>query len=193
MLFRSADVWLYDNGTYTQLTDFNGADQSPVWGNGDTYYFVSEADGTLNVYQGSIGSKGAKQLTNFTQHPVRSLTSAQNGTLAFTWDGDIYTLRPGAQPTKLTVSVNTDNYDSDLVKRYVNSGASSIAVSPEGKEVAFTLRGDIYVTSTEYNTTKRITDTPSQERNMSFSPDGRSIVFDSDVDGHWQQIGRAHV
>lgn len=182
----TADVWLYDNGTYTQLTDFNGADQSPVWGSGDTYYFVSETDGTLNVYQSSIGSKGSKQLTSFTHHPVRALSAAHNGTLAFTWDGDIYTLRPGEQAAKINVTVNTDNYDSDLVKRYVNSGASSIAVSPEGKEVAFVLRGDIYVTSTEYNTTKRITDTPAQERNMSFSPDGRSIVFDSDVDGHWQ-------
>ena len=182
----TADVWLFDNGTFTQLTDFNGADQSPVWGKGDTYYFVSEADGTLNVYESSIGSKSAKQLTKFTRHPVRSLSAANNGTLAFSWDGDIYTLRPGQQPAKVNVSVNADNYDSDLVKRYVNGGASSLAVSPEGKEVAFVLRGDVYVTSTDYNTTKRITNTPAQERNMSFSPDGRSLVFDSDVDGHWQ-------
>ena len=62
-----------------------------------------------------------------------------------------------------------DEYDGDLVKRYVNSGASELAVSPEGNEVAFTLRGDLYVTSTDYKTTKRITDTPAQERSFFLS------------------------
>lgn len=182
----TADVWLYRNGTFTQLTDFNGGDQAPVWGAGDTYYYVSEKDGTLNVFEGKIGSKSDRQLTKFTKHPVRSLSSSDNGTLAFSWDGDLYTLRPGQEPQKLNVVVNSDDYDRDLVKRYVTNGASDIAVSPEGKEVALIIRGELYVTDTEYKTTKRITDTPAQERSASFSPDGRTIVFDSDVDGIWQ-------
>ena len=154
-------------------------------GKGDTYYYVSEKDGTLNVFESTLGGKTEKQLTKFTKHPVRSLSSASNGMLAFSWDGDIYTLSR-SEPKKLNVLVTADNYDSDLVKRYISNGASDIVVSPEGKEVAFIVRGDLYVTSTEYKTTKRITDTPAQERTASFSPDGRTIVFDSDVDGVWQ-------
>ncbi|MBD5355957.1 MAG: PDZ domain-containing protein [Bacteroides sp.] len=183
----TADVWLYDSSrNFTQLTNFNGADQSPVWGNDGTYYYISEKDGTLNVFESAIGSNTDKQLTNFTKHPVRSLTFANNGTLAFNWDGDIYTLRPGNEPKKVNIVVTADDYDSDIVKRYVNYGASDIAVAPEGNQVAFILRGDLYVTTTDYKTTKRITDTPAQERIASFSPDGRTIVYDSDVDGIWQ-------
>lgn len=182
----TADVWVYRDGNFTQLTNFNGGDQSPVWGEGDTYYYVSEKDGTLNVFEGKIGSNTDRQLTKFTKHPVRSLSSSDNGMLAFSWDGDLYTLRPGQEPQKINVEVNADDYDRDLVKRYVTSGASNIAVSPEGKEVALILRGELYVTDSEYKTTKRITDTPAQERSTSFSPDGRTIVFDSDVDGIWQ-------
>ena len=35
-------------------------------------------------------------------------------------------------------------------------------------------------------TTKRITDTPDQERTVSISPDGKTMVYDSDRDGYWQ-------
>ena len=52
--------------------------------------------------------------------------------------------------------------------------------------MAFILRGDVYVTSVEYKTTKQITDTPEQERNIDFSPDGRSIVYASERNGLWQ-------
>ena len=182
----TADVWLYRDGKFSQLTDFNGGDQSPVWGNGDTYYFVSEKDGTLNVFEGKIGTKQDRQLTKFTKHPVRTLSSSDNGLLAFSWDGDIYTLTPGQEPKKIDVNVTADDYDSDAVKRYISGGASNIEPSPNGNELAFIYRGDLYVTSVDYPTTKRITDTPAQERTMSFSPDGRSIVFDSDEDGIWQ-------
>ena len=182
----TSDVWLYDNGKFTQLTHFNGTDQSPVWGEADNYFYLSEKDGTLNIFETSIGKDSETQLTKFEKHPVRSLSSSHNGLLAFNWDGDIYTLKPGQTPQKVNIEINADLYDGDIVKKFVNNGVSNFEVSPEGNEIAIVIRGDIYVTNTKYKTTKRITDTPHQEREVSFSPDGKSLVFDSDVDGLWQ-------
>ena len=48
------------------------------------------------------------------------------------------------------------------------------------------MRGDVYVTSTEYKTTKQITNTPEQERNIDFASDGRSLVYASERNGLWQ-------
>ncbi|MCH5240838.1 MAG: PD40 domain-containing protein [Muribaculaceae bacterium] len=182
----TSDIWTYYKGEFTQLTHFNGSDQSPVWGKGDTFYYLSEKDGTLNVFESQIGDETEQQLTHFEKHPVRSLSASNNGILAFSWDGDIYTLKTGNQPQKIDININADLYDGDRVKKYVNNGVSNIAVSPEGNEIALVIRGDLYVTNSKYKTTKRITDSPSQERSVSFSPDGRSLVFDSDVDGIWQ-------
>ena len=104
------------------------------------------------------------------------------------------------KPSKVEVNIISDDYASSAEKSVRRSGASSFAVSPDGELIAFVLRGDVYVTSTEYNTTRRITDTPAQERAVDFAPDGRSLVYDSERNGLWQlftteikEIGRAHV
>ena len=183
----TSDVWLLEKGKFSKLTDFNGHDLNPVWKHdGKGYWYVSEEDGTLNVYSSSLDGKNRTKLTSFEKHPVRHLSASSDGTLAFSWDGDIYTMREGEQPKKVNVTVAADQYDGDMVKRFVTSGASNMAVSPDGSEVAIVIRGDIYVTDTKYKTTRRITDTPAQEREVSFSPDGRMLVYDSDRDGQWQ-------
>lgn len=185
----TADIWAVTApGVYEQLTTFNGHDLNPVWKQGtDNFYYISEQNGTLNVYERSLDGTVSRRLTDFSDHPVRSLSASQSGDrLAFSWDGEIYTLTPGANPVKVDVTITGDHYDSDRVKRYITSGASNMTVSPSGDEVAFVARGDIYVTNTKYKTTRRITNTPAQERCIDFSPDGRTLVYDSDRDGHWQ-------
>ena len=91
-----------------------------------------------------------------------------------------------AIPQKVQISIVTDKNDKDLIRQIKRSGATEISLSPDAKEIAFVLRGDVYVTSTEYSTTKQITNTPQQERDIHFSPDGRSIVYASERNGLWQ-------
>lgn len=184
------DIWMYTpegKGEYTKLTNFRGEDRDPVWApDGQSFYYLSEEDGTFNVYNRKLGNSSATQLTQFSKNPVRFLSIAQNGTLCFGWDGEIYTLTPGKQPEKVKVQILSDRADQDLIKQVRQNGAREMAVSPNGKEVAFIMHGDVYVTSVEYNTTKQITNTPEQERNIDFAPDGRSIVYASERNGLWQ-------
>ena len=183
----TSDIWLSENGSFKKLTEFNGHDLSPVWkDDGESFLYLSEEDGTLNVYESSVNGLNKKQLTHFSKHPVRSLSVSVDGTMAFSWDGDIYTMVPNAAPQKLDIEITADQYDGDHVKYFADRGATSMAVSPSGNELAFIIRGDIYVTDAKYKTTKRITNTPAQERNVSFSKDGRTLVYDSDRDGYWQ-------
>lgn len=181
------DIWLYKGGNYTKLTDFAGEDRTPVWGDdANAYYYLSEEDGTFNVYKRHLGETAKTQLTHYKGNPVRYLTRAADGTLCYAYDGAIYTLKEGSQPVKLNLTTVADDGTDKLQRQVLRSGATEFTVSPSGKEIAFVVHGDVYVTSIDYTTTRRITDTPEQERNVNFSPDGRSLVYASERGGLWQ-------
>ena len=183
----ATDVWLLDNGKYTKLTNFKGNNRNPVWGGGDTYYYICEKDGTMNVYRGNVTGGEPVQLTEFKNHPVRHLSATADGSLlAFSWNGEIYSLAPGGRPKKVDVNIVTDDYEYVPATGFDKRGVTDYALSPDEKTIAFIVDGDVYLTSVEYGTTRRVTDTPAQERSVSWVKDGRSIVYDSDRDGLWQ-------
>ena len=180
------DIWLLSNGKYTKLTDFEGEDRNPVWApDGNSYYYLSEKDGTFNIWRRSLDGNTEVQITRHQKNPVRFLTAAADGTLCYGYDGEIYTVHEGSEPQRVNIKIISDRNDRDLIRQIKTSGASEICVSPQGKELAFVLHGDVYVTSIEYKTTKQVTNTPEQERNICIAPDGRSIVYASERNGCW--------
>ncbi|HWB91047.1 MAG TPA: S41 family peptidase [Puia sp.] len=183
------DIWVYDIKTakYTRLTTFKGEDRNPVFGGDDaSYYYLSEQGGSFNVYKSSLNDPAtAVALTHFSKHPVRFLTRAKDNTLCFGFDGEIYTQAPGAEPQKVAIRVAEDGRANLEKILPVNGGVTEMRLSPSGKEIAFVFRGEIFVTSVNGGITKRITNTPWQERSVSFSPDGRRLLFAAERDGSW--------
>ena len=180
------DIWLKSGEQYKRLTTFRGEDRTPRWAaDGQSFYYLSERDGTFNVWLRNTDGSNERQLTHHTNNPVRNLTAATNGTLCYAWDGELYTWREG-QSRKVNITIVADRNDRELVRQVQTSGATDICLSPKGKEIAFIMHGDVYVTSLDYKTTKRITNTPEQERGLDFAPDGRSLIYASERNGLWQ-------
>jgi Tol biopolymer transport system component/C-terminal processing protease CtpA/Prc len=183
------DIWVYDikKGTYTQLTQFPGEDRTPVFdADGNTFYYLSEQSGSFNLFKSSLANPGTStQLTRFTKHPVRFLTRSNNNTFCFSEDGELWTMPPGGEPRKVPVRIAADGRNSLDKIVPVNEGFTEATLSPNGKEFAYVFRGEIFVTSMEGGITKRITNTPWQERSVRFSPDGRSLVYAAERENNW--------
>ena len=183
------DIWTTTadgNRKYTKLSSFNGEDRNPVWApDGNSYYYLSEESGSFNIHSADIDGSNSKQITKHSKHPVRFLTSADNGTLCYTFDGDIYTLVPGKSSKKVNISLTADIAPTERNLMNLTNGARDIAVSKNEKEIAFIVRGDVFVTMVNHNTTRRITNTPEQERNVDISPDGRTIIYSAERNGVW--------
>ncbi len=183
------DIWIYDLKAkkFTQLTQFNGEDRNPVFGSDENdFYYLSEQSGSFNVFKSSLNDPSKSQaLTSFTKDPVRFLTISNNNTLCFSFNGEVYTLKPGGEPQKVNITIANDGRTPVEKIVPVNESFTEARLSPSGKEFAYVFRGEIFITSIEGGITKRITSTPWQERSVNFSPDGRSLVYAAEKDNNW--------
>lgn len=183
------DIWMLDvaTGKQTNLTNRPGEDRNPVFAaDGKTVYFLSERNGgSMNVYSFPLNApEKATAVTAFSTHPVRFLSVAENGKLCFTYDGAIYTQANGSTPKMVEIDVVADDENIPVSLAYTR-GATSASVSPNGEQVAFVVRGNVFVTSVEYGTTKQISYTPEAETGVDFGTDNRSLVYASERDGAW--------
>jgi len=183
------DIWKYDivNDKHTMLSTFRGEDRNPVLSKDQkSVYYLSEESGTFNVHRFALADPTQNvQLTALKTHPIRFL-SYGNGTMAFSYDGELYTLVDGESPQKVDITIRTQDGANTDQFISINSGVREMAISPNGKEIAFIARGEVFVTAVEGGLTKRITNTPEQERFVSFLSDGQALSYASERDGKWQ-------
>lgn len=187
------DIFVYDRETRThvRLSAFEGEDRDPVWSpDGNAVLYLSERDGTSNVWRSPVARpEAAEQVTHHERHPVRFLSTADDGTLAYSWNGELY-VRPAAaaESRKVPVAIRSELEQQVLTNEALGREATEMALSPDGREIALVMRGEVFVTSVDYATTKRVTNTPQQERSVSFSPDGRCVLYAAERGESWDVL-----
>lgn len=182
------DIWTYNmnSGKHNKITEFNGEDRNPIYSDNDnTIYYLSEESGSFNVHSLKLNRPSSnKQLTEFSLHPVRFLSKGGN-TLAFGYHGDVYTMRENAQPKKVPISIRTQDSVNSITAEAVNGDISEMAVSSNGKELAFISHGEVFVSSKDGAFTKQITHSAAQEASVSFDPEGNYLVYAAERGGKW--------
>ena len=171
-----------------KILTFNvGEDREPVFmPDHKSFVYLSEPAGrnSQNVYMMSWPNLSEPQkITDFSTYPVRFLSVADDGTLCYGYQGEIYTQKIGQEPKKVDIQIVNDQ--ENVVERGKFGSASDLTITPDGNLIAFVSRGEVFVTSDEYQTTKQITHTAEAEVDPSFSPDGKKLVYTSERDGYY--------
>lgn len=133
----------------------------------------------------------ARQLTSFTGGGVRCpAVAAKSGDLAFEYGADLWLLKSGSKkPVKMEFFAARDEKQNERRRDTLNSGVTEFELSPDGKTIAFGLRGDIWTVQIEKpkgvaernaELARRLTDWAGDDSDFSWSKDGKKMYFTSD-------------
>ena len=190
------DLWVHDtrDGGYTRLTEFDGNDMQPAWAGSRTLMFLSDRDGgdAYNLYRLELTAEGQadgdpEPVTSFPEDGVRHFgVSADGSTVAFERRTSIFLMRDGGEPERLDVRIPRDDHFVDVERETFRDRAEEYAVSPDGEQVAFVVRGDLYVieNDTDEGRTVRLTTDVGRDRDVAWLSD-TALVFASDRDGDY--------
>jgi len=195
------NLWLYDTeqDAYRQLTTFDGNDYNPVWTGPRELYFLSARSGTYNVHRLALNDDGTPQgspeaITRLSGNDIRTFSASADGSvLAYERGTDIYvhTVGQGGSPQRLDVRVPSDQRRLPVSYETYARNAETYAVSPNGEQMAFVVRGELFVTEAETDDeqTTRVTDHPYRDRDVTWLSDS-TLVFASDRNGNQYDLYR---
>lgn len=164
--------------------DFPGISREPMWWEGRVY-FVSDRDGTLNLWSMMPDGSGLKQHTAHKGWDVRSPSLSQ-GRIVYQLGADLrlHTLATGTdEVVPLTLASDFDHQREKWVKKPMDY-VTAANLSPNGDRVVITARGQIFVAPVGPGRLIEVTRKPSiRYRFAQFMPDGKSLLALSDETG----------
>ena len=149
---------------------------------------------TPNLWLFDLQGK-AKQLTTFTGDSVRyPSVAAKSGDVAFEYADGIWILKRGSdKPAAVKLIVATDRKQNTRTNERLVRGVTEAEPSPDGKYMAFGLKGDIWLVITakpegvstgRAEIAKQLTNWAGDDSDFSWAPDGKKIYFTSDREGN---------
>jgi tricorn protease len=187
---QNRPIWIVDLKTYDLVSPpwTDSKDIDPVWV-GDDVYFLSDRDGTSNIWAFDTKSRKLSQITRFTDFDVKTLDS-NGSTVVFEQAGVIHEL--DARSGKDKVVPITANGDFPwMMPRWedVTARITNLRLSPTGKRVVVEARGEIFTIPAEKGDVRNLSHSSgSAERDPAWSPDGKYVSYFSDKSGEYKLV-----
>ena len=171
---------------YERLTEGGAKVLWPMWStDGETLYYVSDRNGSQNLYAHPLNGKPT-MLTSFKNGRVLWPAISYNGqTIVFERDFQVWKFDVAsgqAAPLLLRLRGTAAGPAAERLK--LTSQFRELALSPDGKKVAFIAHGEVFAASAkDAGDALRISHTAAAESQPAWSPNSRSLVYGSDQDG----------
>ena len=184
------DVWIYNLKTkkYYQITTSHKNDHTPLWDANNNLYYVGAESGRYNIYKTTVNADGsstgkAQRLTKLNTSGVWSYSVSNNGTIVYTSGIDTFKLQNGSTQ-KVNVNIATDNRFELEETKTVSNGIGDLSVSPNGKLIALSINGEIFVkeNNKDKTSTNNVSNHPFRDDNP-FWIDDNTLGFLSDRNG----------
>lgn len=159
------EIWIYNikAKSYQKIALFQTNDIVPQWGKNGLLYFLSSVDGAYNLYQIKISGEGKaegtpKKLTQFKDESIRHFSISKDGnTIVFEKEMALFTYNvANGSVAKINVTINADERFDAAEQKTFATGLEDYKVSPNGKLVAYSLRGEVFIKETDKENTKSI-------------------------------------
>ena len=186
-----SEIWIVKDAatpTYQAVTKGGAKDAWPMWsGDGKMLYFMSDRSGAQNIWSASLTQPSdAKALTTFKDGRVLWPTISKDGkTVAFERDFGIWTVdTSGGSPREVSIALRGAPASAVVEHRTLTDQFQELAVSPDGKKAAFTVRGEVFSASAkDGGDAVRVTTTAAEESELTWAPDSRRLAYISHRDG----------
>jgi tricorn protease len=186
------DIWkkTLPDGNTERMTDHMGRDAYPMYSRLDgKLYFISDRgpEITSNIWRMDINASNPEQLT-FEQEDIHYPRISWDGSLiSFECLDEIctYDVATGSV-ARVTAYATEDHTQEPFVFQNFTAEASEFALSPNEKELAFVVHGDIFVMQLKNGLpekTAQLTKTPYVEKNVAWHPHDERLVYASMEDG----------
>jgi Tol biopolymer transport system component/C-terminal processing protease CtpA/Prc len=188
-----SEIWLLRDGIYRRAGSGTeeGKEAWPLWSpDGRRLWFMSDRGGAENLWSEEIGDNGpgtATAVTRFTDGRVLWPSISWDGRfIVFERDLGIWQLDTASGATsQIPITLEGSPAGLGLDRRDVGEEIEELALSPDGKKVAFMAHGEIFAASAEDGgRATRVTRTPAAvEYQVAWAPDSRRLVYVSERDG----------
>lgn len=164
----------------------NSVDTSPMWV-GNTVYFLSDRDHTVNLFAYRTDTKALTQLTRHNDFDIMS-ASAGPDAVVYEQAGYIHLLdTKTGQSKRLNIEVSGDLPWARPQFKKVAAMIRNFTLSPTGVRAAFEARGEIFTVPAEKGDYRNLTQSPgAHDRSPAWSPDGTQLAWFSDASGEYQ-------
>ncbi len=180
-------IWRFDAGAAEArplTADFAGTSKTPMWWDG-RIVFVSDRDGTMNLWSMNPDGTDLRQLTHHDGWDVSSPTLS-DGRVAYQLGADLR-LYDIASATDTAIDVTLASDFDQLRERWIEKPMdylTAAGLSPSGDRVVLTARGQVFVAPVKQGRLVEASRRPGvRYRDASFLPGGARIAVLSDESG----------